>query len=126
MNPRHHAFSALAAAAGAVLVLATGCSTSATSPVGTWGEDTSGSPSLTFAEDGTVSGTDGCNRLAGSWTQDGDTLDFGGSLISTLMACEDVDTWLSGITTATVDGDTLTALDADGAALGTLERTADR
>ncbi len=116
----------MVAAAGAVLALAAGCSSSAASPVGTWGEDTPGWPSLTFAEDGTVSGTDGCNRLAGSWTQDGDTVNFDGSLISTLMACEeDVDTWLLGISTATIAIDTLTALDAHGATLGTLEKTAD-
>jgi len=44
--------------------------------------------SLTFAEDGTVSGNGGCNSLGGEYTVDGKTITFG-ELTSTLMACDD-------------------------------------
>ena len=100
-----------------------GCSSSDT-VVGTWGEDREGQPSLTFEEDGKVSGTDGCNRLTSSWTQDGKDISFS-PVASTMMACPDVDAWLSGLDSATLDGDTLTILGADGETLGTLERAAD-
>jgi hypothetical protein len=42
---------------------------------------------------------------------------------STLMACEDVDAWLSRLASARVDGDRLVVLDSSGAQIGTLERT---
>ena len=95
---------------------------SAPDPVGTWGDTAKTTePSLELADDGGLAGTDGCNRLTGEWTQDGDTIEFG-DVASTMMACEDVDTWLSGLATGTIDGDTMTVLDADGEELGTLER----
>jgi putative lipoprotein len=43
--------------------------------------------SLAFAADGTVSGTGGCNRIAGSYTLAGETIGFG-QMISSMMACE--------------------------------------
>ena len=44
--------------------------------------------SLTFAEDGTVSGNGGCNSLGGEYTVEGKTITFG-QLTSTLMACDE-------------------------------------
>jgi putative lipoprotein len=41
---------------------------------------------LTFAEDGTVSGSGGCNRLNGSWELAGDDLTFG-PFAATMMMC---------------------------------------
>lgn len=107
-----------AAALSALLLLA-GCASSSGEPEGTWGVDDG--PNLTLADDGSLSGTDGCNRLMGSWTADGDTIDFG-EVASTLMACEGVDTWLNGLATGTVNGDTITVLDGSGAEIGTLAR----
>lgn len=43
---------------------------------------------IIFGEDGSVSGTSGCNQYGGSYTLEGDTLGFG-PLMSTLMACEE-------------------------------------
>jgi heat shock protein HslJ len=43
---------------------------------------------LDFGEDGSISGTDGCNRFMGSYTQNGTSLTFG-PLASTMMACPD-------------------------------------
>ena len=70
---------------------------------------------------GCSTGTDGCNRLVGTWSMSGDAVEFG-TFASNLMACEGVDTWLGGASTATVAGSTMTIQDADGDELGTLER----
>jgi len=104
-----------------------GCATPSGSevidPVGTWGNpDEAGSPSLTLDEGGALSGTDGCNRLSGSWeVQDDDLITFG-SVASTRMACPDVDTWLEGLSQASISGTTMTILGGDGAEIGQLER----
>ena len=45
--------------------------------------------SLAFGEDGTVSGTDGCNQFSGSYIQEGDSLTFALPMASTMMACEE-------------------------------------
>src|SRR5688572_9762022 len=51
------------------------------------GEGPAGAPFLRFAADsGRVSGSTGCNRLAGPYTADGEALRFG-ALVSTRMAC---------------------------------------
>ncbi len=67
-------------------------------------------------------GTDGCNRLRGSWSDDGETITFS-NVASTRMACPDVDTWLSALATGTIAGETLTVFDVSGTEIGTLERT---
>lgn len=43
--------------------------------------------SLTFADDGTMSGTTGCNNVNGPYQVDGDTISIG-ALATTKMACE--------------------------------------
>ncbi len=42
---------------------------------------------LQFGTDGTVSGSDGCNQLNTTYTQDGSSLTFGQAGASTMMAC---------------------------------------
>jgi len=92
-------------------------------PVGTWGDTkAAGEPSLVLTSDGKLSGTDGCNQLSGAWTDDDDTITFD-NVASTMMACEDVDTWLSKLSTGTVSGDTLTVYNTRGKEIGTLERS---
>ncbi|NJN55301.1 MAG: META domain-containing protein [Anaerolineae bacterium] len=44
---------------------------------------------LQFGADGTVSGSDGCNQLNTTYTQDGSSLTFGQAGASTMMACEE-------------------------------------
>jgi heat shock protein HslJ len=91
---------------------------------GTWGSEDEQKPNLVFADDGAVSGSDGCNRLVGSWTLEGDAVTFS-QLATTLMACEGVDTWLSGATSAKLvagEDDELQIFDADDKEIGTLER----
>ncbi len=95
-------------------------------PAGTWGDATdTTAPSLDLTDDGSFNGTDGCNRLNGSWSVDeADHVQFE-EVSSTMMACEDVDTWLAGLSEATIADDTMTVLGQDGAEIGTLERGAD-
>lgn len=101
-------------------------SPSPASAVGTWGDPTdTTAPSLSLAADGTLTGTDGCNRLTGRWEDQGaGRIEFD-DVASTRMACEGVDTWLSALDEATIDGDTMTVLGDDDVELGTLERTSD-
>ncbi len=70
---------------------------------------------LTFEGD-RISASGGCNRLASTWSLNGDVLVVGG-VVSTRMACEpaalmDQDTWLSSLLesdpTVALDGDALT------------------
>jgi len=115
--------------AAAILAFAlAGCAPASTTPFppadasGTWGVQADGQPQLVLAADGALTGTDGCNRLTGHWTQTGATVDFG-DVASTRRHCEGVDTWLADLATATVSTSTLTVHDASGAEIGTLPRS---
>ena len=111
----------IAAVAAAALGLAA-CASPAPSVVGDWGDSgDQREPSLTFEKDGKYHGPAGCNRVSGSWQADGNIVDLG-VMISTLMACEGVDTWLTNAKTAEVKGDTLVFVDENENEIGTLER----
>ncbi|MFF9564573.1 META domain-containing protein [Leifsonia sp. NPDC014704] len=113
----------LTAVAAAVLLLA-GCAgtPSGQAVVGRWGSTSTGQPNLDIENDGTFSGSDGCNTLSGKGQIEGDEITFG-PIASTLMACENVDTWLSKAATGNVSGDTMTVLDDGGSTIGTLNRS---
>jgi heat shock protein HslJ len=78
--------------------------------------------SLVFGTDGQVSGSMGCNGFGGDYSVSGDTLTFG-SIISTMMACDEprmtqestAFAVMNGKTTFTINGDTLTITSTDGA-----------
>ncbi|WP_341361338.1 META domain-containing protein [Georgenia sp. M64] len=91
-------------------------------PVGAWGVRSRGRPSLVLEPDGAVHGSDGCNRLAGSWSSGPDGAVVLGPLASTRMACDGVDTWLSGAAAARVVTGRLEVRDAAGRVLGSLGR----
>lgn len=124
----------LAALAGSLLLALTISSCGATTgPVGTWGEgyNTDKQPYMelslaadqdpSFEQAGFVKGSDGCNRLTGQWFLAKGKLTFQ-QLSGTMMACEGIDTWLSKAAGGSIDGDTLTVMDASGATIGTLDR----
>lgn len=75
---------------------------------------------LTFAQDGKVSGTSGCNGLGGDYTVTGDKITFG-EFVSTLMACDPpimeqedaAHKVMSGTATYKIEGDTLTITNND-------------
>ena len=103
------------------LVRSTDANVGPQDPVGFWGTDEAGQPSLELGLDGALAGTDGCNQLVGSWALADGQLKFL-DVATTLMACEGVDTWLSGASFAFLQGGTMTIYAEDGTQLGQLER----
>ncbi|AGW42599.1 hypothetical protein O159_27010 [Leifsonia xyli subsp. cynodontis DSM 46306] len=89
---------------------------------GSWGSSAAGKPNLTIQSDGSFSGSDGCNRLMGKGSIDGDSISFG-PIVSTRMACEGVDEWLDKAARGTVAGSTLTVYDDKGGKIGTLDKS---
>jgi hypothetical protein len=81
-------------------------------------------PFVDFAEDGTWTGSDGCNGHGGRWaaTADGNLIATAGP--STLIFCEGapVGTWLSATALAGMAGEELVLLDNTGTELGRLVR----
>ena len=75
---------------------------------------------ITFGEDGTVTGSSGCNGFGGKYIVEGDQITFS-EIVSTLMACDDarmaqeaaVLAVLSATATYTIEGSTLTLTNND-------------
>lgn len=90
--------------------------------LGLWSSDEPGEPHLEFGEDGTFSGSDGCNGIGGEYFADQGAVrvQLGAS---TLKACADIDDWLRGISTVTVDGDTMQVVNENGDEIGQLQRS---
>ncbi|MDN5558522.1 MAG: META domain-containing protein [Ruaniaceae bacterium] len=116
----------LSAAAIAVTLLGAAACGSSTesdlSPVGTWSQEAENSPFLEIAEDGTLSGNDGCNVLGGDWTSPAAGEIETSGLVGTMMFCEGVDDWLSAFGHATFTADTMTVYSVDDQEIGTLSR----
>ncbi|AAT90076.1 hypothetical protein ATY41_02530 [Leifsonia xyli subsp. xyli] len=108
----------------AAVSLLAGCAGSPGSAAlaGSWGSTAAGKPHLTIQGDGSFSGSDGCNRLTGKGSIDGDSISFG-PIVSTRMACEGVDEWFDKAARGTVAGNTLTVYDDKGVTIGTLGRS---
>lgn len=93
---------------------------------GVWGASPeSGDAYLELADTGEFTGSDGCNRLMGSWSTENETSVTFTGIGSTRMACENVDTWLAAAASATLDGQIMTILDETGADIGTLVKQGD-
>lgn len=112
----------VAVAAAVIAFALAGCTPATASPfVGTWGASTeSAQPSLELSADGEVVGSDGCNRLVGTWSED-DGVARLNQLASTRMACLDVDDWLSRADSARIVAGELIIRDAEGTEIGVLE-----
>lgn len=106
----------------AALLMLTGCAGQPDGPAGSWGEKADGKPRLELADGGKLTGTDGCNRLAGTWKLVDGELVFD-QVLSTMMACPDTNTWLSGLATGEATDRTLTVFDQDGTEIGELTRS---
>ncbi|MFE4468159.1 META domain-containing protein [Leifsonia sp. NPDC056824] len=111
-------------ATAAALALLAGCAgtPSGAALVGTWGSTAASQPNLTIENDGAFSGTDGCNRLSGKGSVDGDTITFG-PIASTLMACQGVDEWLAKASSGTAKGSALVVYDISGNEIGKLDKS---
>ncbi|WP_298040773.1 META domain-containing protein [uncultured Microbacterium sp.] len=142
MTTRAQRLLTLAAATGALTMLLAACAPGQQSPgsaptstaddgaasiaediVGTWGTDAEAEPFLEFTEGGDVRGSDGCNGIHTTYTVEDDVVELA-PYASTLMACMDVDDWLRGVRTVSIDGDTLTVMNDQGETIGELGRTA--
>lgn len=85
--------------------------------------------SINFNEDGTFGGSVGCNSFGSDYKVDGDQVTFG-SIVSTMMFCNDISTQESAVlailtdktVSFTVNGDKLTFTSADGASVIVLAR----
>ncbi|MEW1981810.1 META domain-containing protein [Citricoccus sp. NPDC079358] len=90
-----------------------------------WGSDAPGQPWLGFEAEGQLYGSDGCNRLRGEWTLTAERIDVG-RLVSTMMFCEGVDTWLNGAVSARLlldtSGERLEVFNPAGQVIGVLPR----
>ncbi|WP_426625747.1 META domain-containing protein [Leifsonia sp. McL0607] len=111
------------AAAAVVVGLLSGCAgtPSGAALVGTWGSTAEKQPNLTIENDGAFSGTDGCNRLTGRGSIDGDSITFG-PIASTMIACTGVDEWLGKAVTGTAKGNTMVVYDISGNQIGKLDK----
>lgn len=81
-------------------------------------------PHVVLHEDGTWSGTDGCNGGGGAWALHENEWLLSTAGPSTAIGCEGapVDWWVGGASLAGFDGDVLVLLDRDAAELGRLVR----
>lgn len=81
-------------------------------------------PGITVNDDGTWSGSDGCNGSGGRWASDGMSRLVATSGPSTLIGCDGVNApgWFSSAWLAAFDGDELVLFGYDGKELGRLTR----
>lgn len=93
--------------------------------LGAWGIEERGQTSLEFMlEDFRVSGSDGCNRIFGSWALNDDGSVELKQMASTMMFCQDVDTWMSGASTVMIIDGVLVVSNSEATVVGSLERRA--
>lgn len=96
-------------------IMLSACTTEASSLTGAWKLVSYGSPdsmtnalpdadaTLTFDDDGTVTGSGGCNSLGGAYEVSGRTITFS-DISSTLMACDDAYMAQEGAVTQVLSG----------------------
>lgn len=94
---------------------------SVVSPVGFWGSEATDEPNLSFSAH-SVTGTDGCNRLSGSWTQDDSGRIQFIQIASTEMDCEWVNTWLADLDSAVIGNAELHVFNEEGVEIGRLAK----
>ena len=95
-----------------------------TDAAGSWGSSTTqGQAYLDLDDDGSATGSDGCNTVTGTWSNTSEGVSFA-PWATTRMYCPEVDPWLATSVAALVqDGDTMIFLDQYNVQVGTLQRT---
>lgn len=117
---------ALVLSGGALLSLV-GCASSersdsaAPNPEGTWQAADPDTAWLTIDDSGKLTGDDGCNKFTGTATAVEDEVKFELD-ISTLKACMGVTTSFHGLSSAVIDGETMTTRDYEGNEIVQLQR----
>ncbi|WP_203136687.1 META domain-containing protein [Microbacterium sp. JZ31] len=112
-------------AASALVLLAACAGPDGSAFAGEWGGPAP-SAHVAISEDGSFSGSDGCNIVFGTGEFSGDRFEFGDDVARTLMACPDstvtIDPWPEA---ARIEGEELILLDDEDAELGRLPRMGD-
>jgi heat shock protein HslJ len=117
---------ALVLSGGALLGLV-GCASSdpsgsaAPNPEGTWQAEDPDTAWLTIDSGGKLEANDGCNHFTGTATVDEDEVKFKLDL-TTLKACLGVTTSFHGMSSAVIDGETMTTRDYKGKEIVQLQR----
>lgn len=101
-----------------VAVIVAGCGFVSMAAKGTWA-DSSGDVVLTFTQEGMITGTDGCNKVEGTWEEHGKDVTMT-MQIDEEKDCPDVDVWLVDPTSAVIDGDTMRIYGPNAMHLGDL------
>lgn len=94
--------------------------------VGWWGANDLSAPRQVFLDisaNGTLTGNDGCNTIAGTWRFSEEGSVELETIATTLKECPDYDPWLSRGASLLVDGDILVVTDSIGSELSFLERS---
>lgn len=89
---------------------------------GRWAAESNPHAFLEFALDGSVTGSDGANRIVTTWQPDGDGSAVVAPFLTTQMAAKGMQTWVGGVRRVEVDGDVLAVFDQSGNRLGELIR----
>jgi len=97
---------------------AAGCGFVSMAAKGTWA-DSSGEVVLTFTQEGLITGTDGCNKVEGTWEEHGDDVTLT-LQIDEENDCPGVDVWLVDPTEAVIDGDVMQVYGPNNTHLGEL------
>jgi heat shock protein HslJ len=93
----------------------------APNPEGTWQAADPDTAWLTIDDSGNLTGDDGCNKFTGTATVVDDEVKFKLDL-STLKACLGVTTSFHGLSSAVIDGETMTTRDYEGKEIVQLQR----
>ncbi len=89
---------------------------------GLWGQKGNyGEPWLELALNGQAAGSDGCNRISGTFEVHEGRISFG-PILSTLMYCQGVQTWLGAASSAEMNEGQLEIFDLTGQSIGVLRR----
>ncbi len=91
-------------------------------PTGSWTAQAVSQPAstLTVASDHSVEGFDGCNPLRGTWKPGDDEFIMLSLTVEGSAACDGVDTWLDGATSAFIHGGNLVVNGAGDTPIGVL------
>jgi len=103
------------------LALLTACTPQGGNVPGKWGSTDPGQPNLIVNDNGSYSGSDGCNTMTGTGTISGTSIELG-TVAMTQKACSGVDTWMSTAASGKADGNVMTMFDKSGTKIGTLDR----
>ncbi|WP_229730970.1 META domain-containing protein [Microbacterium faecale] len=118
---------------GAAAFAFAGCATTAGSEGGTmepadyvgatFASSEAGDPFISFSDDGTFEGNDGCNGFGGTYEVEDDRIVLDRVGVATLKGCMNVDDWLRGADSLQIADETMTVFNSSGDEIGTLAKS---